>query len=165
MVMPGANVFFSVIADGEELMYQWQKDGDNIDDMAGVYSGTDTANLTVLSAREPDDEGVYTVAVFNSAGLQISDPATLEIGECLLHAFILSVYMNSKLRFLESITIPACKLVPHSCACSLVNALSEHLHTTMTYEQEQYCRYVFFIQRILMHHGVTKNLLHNTMDA
>ena len=37
--------------------------------------------LTVLSASEPEDEGVYTVIVFSSIGLETSDPATLEIGK------------------------------------------------------------------------------------
>ena len=83
-VQPGDNVIFTVTAVGDALMYQWQKDGDNIDDMAGVYSGTDTATLTVFSVSEPEDEGEYTVAVFNSVGLETSDPVTLEIGEWII---------------------------------------------------------------------------------
>ena len=82
-VLPGENVVFTVTAEGDALIYQWRKDGDNIDNMAGVYSGTDAATLTVLSASEPEDEGEYTVAVFNIQGLVTSNPpAILEIGEC-----------------------------------------------------------------------------------
>ena len=79
-MQPGDDVTFTVTAVGDALLYQWQKDGDNIDDTAGVYSGTDAATLTVLSASEPEDEGEYTVAVFNSVGLENSDPVILEIG-------------------------------------------------------------------------------------
>ena len=80
-VLPGGDVQFTVVAEGDSLQYQWQKDNDNIDDMTGVYSGTNTATLTVHSASEPEDEGVYIVAVFNIVGLATTDPATLEVGE------------------------------------------------------------------------------------
>ena len=84
-VQPGDNVTFTVTVEGDALTYQWQKDGDNIDDMAGVYSGTDTATLTVFSVSEPEDEGEYTVIVFNIKGLETSNPpAILEISKYII---------------------------------------------------------------------------------
>ena len=80
-VHPGQNVVFAAVAQGDDLQYQWQKDNVKIFNMPGVYSGTDTPTLTVISADEPEDEGVYIVVVSNTGGLVTTDPATLEIGE------------------------------------------------------------------------------------
>lgn len=78
-VQPGEAVTFSVTASGAQLTYQWQREGENIDDSA-FYTGTNTASLQVVSAREPEDEGMYLCIVGNPVGLVTSDPARLEIG-------------------------------------------------------------------------------------
>lgn len=80
MVQPGDNVTFTVVASGDSPMYQWSKDDDVISDADGVYGGTTTSELTVFNALEPEDEGVYTVRVSNTAAEVNSSGATLEIG-------------------------------------------------------------------------------------
>ncbi len=80
MVQPGDNVTFTVAASGDSPMYQWSKDDDVISDADGVYGGTTTSELTVFNALEPEDEGVYTVRVSNTAAEVNSSGATLEIG-------------------------------------------------------------------------------------
>ena len=82
LAQPGDNVTFSALATGELLRYQWQKEGANLSDISGAISGTQTSNLTVYDVMEPDDEGSYTLLVFNIAGSDITDGATLEISEC-----------------------------------------------------------------------------------
>ena len=80
-VMSGSDVMFSVTATGDGIIFQWQKDGTNIDDLAGTYSGTNTNTLTVLSVTDPEDEGVYSVLVTNIAGSQDSNDVQLRISE------------------------------------------------------------------------------------
>ncbi len=81
-VLPAEQVMFTVAATGEALTYQWEKDDVNIDD-SDFYSGTDTAILTVVAAREPEDEGEYACIVGNPVGLETSAPATLGISELI----------------------------------------------------------------------------------
>ena len=78
---PGDNVTFSAIATGELLRYQWQKDGANLSDISWAISGTQTSNLTIYDVMEPEDEGAYTLLVFNIAGSDITGGAALEISK------------------------------------------------------------------------------------
>ncbi|WP_309398343.1 immunoglobulin domain-containing protein [Cerasicoccus maritimus] len=75
-VNPGDTAEFSVIAySNTTLSYQWYKDGNPLSDGAD-YSGTTTANLSVLDTEEAD-EGVYTVDVTSDAGTLTSEGADL----------------------------------------------------------------------------------------
>ena len=78
-ILPGENVMFIVAATGESLSYQWQKDGDMLNDGAG-YTGTKTSTLTVVDVKDPDDEGAYNVIVSNDAGFVISESVDLTVG-------------------------------------------------------------------------------------
>ncbi|MCD6557187.1 MAG: immunoglobulin domain-containing protein, partial [Bacteroidales bacterium] len=70
-VCDGDNVTFSVTASGDDLSYQWQKDGGNI---SGANS--DTYTITgVLSG----DAGNYTCDISNVCGSVSSDAATLTV--------------------------------------------------------------------------------------
>ncbi|XP_064407236.1 sushi, von Willebrand factor type A, EGF and pentraxin domain-containing protein 1-like isoform X2 [Halichondria panicea] len=81
-VNAGTDVSFSVNATGDELVYQWMKDGVDIFNTPFKYVGTNTSNLTVLSVNDPDDEGIYLVTVGNAAGTVPSNETTLSIIDC-----------------------------------------------------------------------------------
>ena len=78
-ILPGSNITFSVTVIGESLSYQWQKDGDMLNDGAD-YTGAKTSTLTVVDVKDPDDEGAYNVIVSNDAGFLISAPVELTVG-------------------------------------------------------------------------------------
>ena len=80
-VRAGTDVSFSVNATGDELVYQWMKDGVDIFNTPFKYVGTNTSNLTVLSVNDPDDEGIYLVTVGNAAGTVPSNETTLSISK------------------------------------------------------------------------------------
>lgn len=80
LIVPGESVSFTVNATGYSntldslkynLMYQWQKDGNNI-------PGADSNVYTISSVAE-SDEGEYQCVVSNFAGTVISDPASLTL--------------------------------------------------------------------------------------
>ncbi len=81
--LPGAMVTFSIVAMGDRLTYQWIKDMANIMSTDVNYSGAQSATLTVVAAREPEDEGVYDCVVVNVVGLDTSMEATLEISQLI----------------------------------------------------------------------------------
>ncbi len=86
-VNAGIDVSFSVNAmGGEQLVYQWMKDGVDIVNTQLKYTGTDSNSLTVLSVNDPDDEGAYSVTVGNPAVTVTSNNATLSIGKSDVHA-------------------------------------------------------------------------------
>ena len=87
----GTVAMFSVTATGELLEYQWQKDGANINDVAGTYSGTNTDSLTVETLTDPDDEGSFRVVVSNTANIVgvTSNSATLTVCEfCYIKIYV-----------------------------------------------------------------------------
>ncbi|MFK7952053.1 MAG: immunoglobulin domain-containing protein [Ekhidna sp.] len=56
---------FDVIASGDNLSYQWQYNGNDVED-GSQYNGTKTATLTISSVATTD-EGDYTCIITNSA--------------------------------------------------------------------------------------------------
>jgi hypothetical protein len=70
-VSPGQAVSLSVTANGEELTYQWRKDGVDI-------AGATQASLSIASAQV-GDAGSYVVVVSNSGGSVTSNPATVQL--------------------------------------------------------------------------------------
>jgi Pectate lyase len=71
VVTAGGNASFTVAASGQNLTYQWSKNGTPVD-------GATTATLSITSAAA-SDAGNYTVTVTNSAGSVTSEPATLTV--------------------------------------------------------------------------------------
>jgi hypothetical protein len=69
----------SVTATGDNLTYQWRKDGRNLPN-GGNISGATTSTLTISDFTEAD-EGIYSVAVFNAAGSIVSKNAALRLSE------------------------------------------------------------------------------------
>lgn len=68
----GATASFNVTASGENLAYQWQRNGTNI-------PGATLAIYTTPALTLADTGAVYTVIITNSAGTATSDPATLTV--------------------------------------------------------------------------------------
>ena len=90
------NIEFSIGASGDNLHFQWQKDGSdlvNTDKYHGVF--TDTLHIV---AAEGSDEGDYRCLVENDVGKVFSDEALLSFGKllttaCYLHAYVMLSYM------------------------------------------------------------------------
>ena len=78
-MVPGTIIVFTVEATGSDLTYQWQKNGRNLTDGTN-YSGTTTANLTVMNAMEID-EGNYTCVLTNVVNSITSNAAELTLRE------------------------------------------------------------------------------------
>ncbi len=71
-MLTGKTISFSVVATGvEPLVYQWSKDGADIDGA--------TASALELADVSADDAGDYVVTVSNADGAVESDTATLEV--------------------------------------------------------------------------------------
>lgn len=72
VVLPGANVTFTVVAEGSGvLLYQWSKDGGDIADAT-------LASLS-LSNVQPDSDGSYVCRITGDGGTISTDPATLTV--------------------------------------------------------------------------------------
>ena len=72
---------FIVVASGDELTYQWQRDGVNLTDVTDQIMGVATGMLTVMSAQDAD-EGAYSCLITNGAGDSVeSNSANLTVGE------------------------------------------------------------------------------------
>jgi hypothetical protein len=75
----GATAQLSVAASGNDLTYQWRKNGRNLPN-GGNVSGVTTPNL-VISNVSTNDVAVYNVAVFNAAGSVVSKNASLRLSK------------------------------------------------------------------------------------
>jgi PKD repeat protein len=74
----GDAVVFSVTATGENLSYEWRKDGVAMMDISGKIAGSGTPNLSI-SLLEPGDMASYTCVVTGDGGDASTAAATLEI--------------------------------------------------------------------------------------
>ncbi|MGZ8899092.1 MAG: LamG-like jellyroll fold domain-containing protein, partial [Limisphaerales bacterium] len=75
----GGTARLTVTATGDNLTYQWRKNGRNIPN-GGNITGATTSTLVINDFTEAD-AAVYSVAVFNSAGSVISGNAALGVSE------------------------------------------------------------------------------------
>ena len=81
IVSQGGSVNFSVIALGDELTYQWQRNGVNISSNGTKFEGVFEAVLIIRDAQS-EDVGVYRCIVFNGAGDSVtSNEATLTVSK------------------------------------------------------------------------------------
>ncbi|MBN1117544.1 MAG: immunoglobulin domain-containing protein [Bacteroidales bacterium] len=76
-IVVGGDASFSVVAGGDNLIYQWQKDGVNLADNATI-SGSDAATLDLTGVAEAD-EGAYRCIVTGTCNTIISNPANLTV--------------------------------------------------------------------------------------
>ncbi|MSU21621.1 MAG: hypothetical protein EXS30_09530 [Pedosphaera sp.] len=72
-----AVVQLTVKATGDNLTYQWRKNGKSVPN-GGHVSGATTDTLTI-SSLGADDAAIYSVAVFNAAGSVVSKNATVNV--------------------------------------------------------------------------------------
>jgi hypothetical protein len=75
--LQGANVVLNVLATGDDLTYQWRKDGQNLSDLGSV-SGSKTDQLTIRSFQ-PGDTGFYSVLVQNAGGSIITEAVKVKV--------------------------------------------------------------------------------------
>ncbi|MGE3106984.1 MAG: GC-type dockerin domain-anchored protein [Phycisphaerales bacterium] len=75
-----SDVTFGVVAQGDSLTYQWQRDGAALAD-GGRVSGATTAMLHIADAVEADT-GDYSVVVSSPCSFVTSLPAHLSVGIC-----------------------------------------------------------------------------------
>ena len=75
--MRGNNVSFSVTATGTNLLYQWRKNGTNIDN-GGRISGAQTSNLTINTINS-GDAAAYSCFITNTCGWNSSTSADLTV--------------------------------------------------------------------------------------
>ena len=80
-VVPGTNIMFTVVANGSNLTYQWQRNGEGLTDDT-KYSGTTTATLTVVNVMQ-DDEGNFTCVVTDDVDNVTSNAAQLTVRKCV----------------------------------------------------------------------------------
>lgn len=68
----GGTAIFSVVASGSSLRYQWLRDGQGI-------PGAESASYTTASLSMSNSGALYSVIVYNAAGLVISQAAALTV--------------------------------------------------------------------------------------
>ena len=80
-VPTGAQVTFTVEATGDDLTFQWLKDGSDVHNDSN-YSGTDTSTLMIQEVKKSDG-GCYRCFVNNEAKIEgeVSDKAQLTVCE------------------------------------------------------------------------------------
>ena len=72
LIVPGQSATFTVTATGDNLMYQWQKDG------VDIATGANSATYTIAAVAE-SDEGEYRCVVSNAANSVTSTAAILTV--------------------------------------------------------------------------------------
>ena len=72
LIVPGQSATFTVTATGDNLMYQWQKDG------VDIATGDNSATYTIAAVAE-SDEGEYRCVVSNAANSVTSTAASLTV--------------------------------------------------------------------------------------
>lgn len=76
-ITAGEDATFSVEADGDDLTFQWLKNGEELEDESGL-EGVSSATL-VVKAVDDDDAGAYRVVIANEKGVILSDGASLKV--------------------------------------------------------------------------------------
>ena len=121
-VAPGTNVMFAVVANGSNSTYQWQRNGEDLTDNT-KYSGTMTANLTVMNVME-EDEGNFTCVVTDDVDNVTSSAAELTVRKCVYvcvhsHLFVAS-FLGLPTRAETNSTIFKCLVVTYLFECHAV---------------------------------------------
>ena len=78
-VVTGEDTDFSIQATGDNLQFQWQKDGSDLSE-SGKYCGTNTDTLHIIKMEE-DDKGDYRCIVKNDVEMKFSDEALLTVSK------------------------------------------------------------------------------------
>ena len=81
-VATGGDMEFSIKATGDNLLFQWKKNGHDLSDN-DKYHGTKTHTLWIVAVEE-SDKAHYSCLVKNDVGEVLSDPAILRISKFLV---------------------------------------------------------------------------------
>ena len=81
-IATGMDIYFSIKATGDNLLFQWKKNSHDLSD-SDKYQGTKTHTLRILAVEE-SDEAHYSCLVKNDVGELLSDPALLRISKFLI---------------------------------------------------------------------------------
>ncbi len=90
VALAGSTARLTVVASGQNLTYQWLKNGRTLPASATV-SGVNAATLTISNVST-NDEANYSVAVFNPAGSAISRSASLRISTFNINASLVGYW-------------------------------------------------------------------------
>ena len=101
LAFTGAQVIFKVEATGDDLTFQWLKDGSDVLNDSN-YSGTDTNTLMIQHVKKSDG-GCYRCLVKNEAKIEgeVSDEVQLIVCEC-------TFYWNRMVRMVDLHMYLAC---------------------------------------------------------
>jgi len=91
-VIVEAEVTFKIEAEGEGLIFWWQKDGSNLYDDHRLH-GTDTNTLSIQSVKK-SDQGYYSCLVKNDLGSKSSHSAKLSVCKLIAITTVLSNFHN-----------------------------------------------------------------------
>ena len=100
-VATGVNTDFSIEATGDNLQFQWQKDGIDLSD-GDKYWGVNTDTLDIV-AVERSDEGDYRCLVKNRVGKLFSDEAHLSFGKLLATAICICIMISHTTNFCNAL--------------------------------------------------------------
>jgi kumamolisin len=120
----GSTVVFTAAATGSAA-YQWQFNGVNLADGAGV-SGS-TGPQLVLSGVSPANAGNYTCAVTNSSGSNFSDPANLVVESSNSPGYLINISARSYVGTGSDIMIGGFYIVGSTSRTVLIQALGPAL--------------------------------------
>ena len=74
----------SVRATGDNLHYQWQKDGVDLSD-DDRHHGTDTDTLHIVKVEKSDNKARYWCSVKNEIGEEFTKEAVLKVGKLVVN--------------------------------------------------------------------------------
>ena len=83
-VATGKDITMTVRATGDNLHYQWQKDGIDLSD-DDRHHGTDTNTLHIVKVEKVDSKARYRCSVKNEIGVQFSKEAVLKVGKLVIN--------------------------------------------------------------------------------
>ena len=87
LVATGTSTTFTVEASGDDLHFQWKKDGKDLHD-GNKYCGTNTHTLHIKDV-EKSDKRSYQCLVKNDVGEKLSQEADLGVGKFVVNLFLL----------------------------------------------------------------------------
>ena len=73
----------SVEATGDNLRYQWKRDGNDLSD--DRHHGTDTDTLRIVKVKKGDSKASYRCSVKNEIGEEFSDEAVLTVSKLVVN--------------------------------------------------------------------------------
>ena len=82
-VATGADTTMSVQATGDNLLYQWKKNGINLSD-DNRHHGTGTDTLHIVKVEMADSKARYQCSVRNEIGEEFSEEAVLTVSKLII---------------------------------------------------------------------------------